>query len=115
MANIVMKGSVEIQEELKRLQSLLLSKNEAYGDSALRYGAVFPISPEESIKSRINDKIARIINKGLDDKTEDTVDDLIGYLVLLNISRKVCRTCNVKLTDPSPYCSANIHTYNNEI
>lgn len=114
MANIVMKGSEEIKNELLRLQALLLSKNEAYGDSALRYGVIFPISPEEAIKSRINDKIARIINKGLDDRTEDTVDDLIGYLILLNISRKVCATCGHKLTDPSPYCSANIHTYGNE-
>jgi len=28
----------------------------------------------------------RIKNKGINDKTEDTVDDLIGYLLLLKMS-----------------------------
>lgn len=106
-----MKGSDQIKREMSRLTNLLLFKNEAYGDSALKYGAVFPIDPETAIKSRINDKIARIINKGIDDNTEDTIDDLIGYLVLLNIARLNC-VCGKKLTEPNDACSAAIHGYN---
>ena len=34
----------------------------------------------------MDDKLARIANKGIDDKTEDTVDDLIGYLFLLKMA-----------------------------
>ena len=34
----------------------------------------------------MDDKIARIKNKGITDKTEDTVDDLIGYLLLLKMA-----------------------------
>jgi hypothetical protein len=40
----------------------------------------------EAIKVRIDDKLARIKNKGLNDKTEDTLMDLIGYLILLKIA-----------------------------
>ena len=32
--------------------------------------------------------IMRIKNKGINDKTEDTVSDLIGYLILLKIALK---------------------------
>ena len=41
-------------------------------------------SPQK--KPRLDDKLARIKNKGINDKTEDTVDDLIGYLLLLKMS-----------------------------
>jgi hypothetical protein len=34
----------------------------------------------------MDDKIMRIKNKGINDKTEDTVDDLIGYLLLLKMA-----------------------------
>ena len=44
------------------------------------------IDSTEAIKVRIDDKLARIKNKGLNDKTEDTLSDLIGYLVLLKIA-----------------------------
>ena len=37
----------------------------------------------ESLCSRIDDKLMRIKNRGIYDATEDTVKDLIGYLMLL--------------------------------
>ena len=40
----------------------------------------------KAISARIDDKLARISNKGINDETEDTVDDLIGYLLLLKMS-----------------------------
>ena len=39
-----------------------------------------------SDKLDIENKLARISNKGINDQTEDTVDDLIGYLLLLKMS-----------------------------
>ena len=66
---------------------LLLEKNEAYGDTANNPSNVFSkLDSIEAIKVRIDDKLARIKNKGLNDKTEDTLSDLIGYLVLLKIA-----------------------------
>ena len=41
----------------------------------------------EAIKIRIDDKLKRIENKGINDDTEDSVMDLAGYLVLLMIAR----------------------------
>jgi hypothetical protein len=38
--------------------------------------------------ARIDDKLARIKNRGIDKNTLDTVDDLIGYFVLLKIAIK---------------------------
>lgn len=109
-----MKGSVMIEQEMERLKELLLRKNKAYGDSALQRGVLFNVDPEQAIMCRINDKLSRIKNVGITDDTEDTIDDLIGYLVLLNIARKTCDTCKKKLTEESMYCSANIHTYNDK-
>ena len=40
----------------------------------------------EAINVRIDDKLSRIKNKGVNDKTEDTLVDLIGYLILLKIA-----------------------------
>ena len=46
---------------------------------------MFNQNPIEGIKARISDKINRIASKGIDDKTEDSVGDLIGYLIHLKI------------------------------
>ena len=39
-------------------------------------------------KIYLDDKISRIKQKGIYDKTEDTVKDLVGYLILLLIALK---------------------------
>jgi hypothetical protein len=44
---------------------------------------------ETGIKARINDKLNRIKTTGLSSNTEDTLDDLIGYLIHLNIAYKL--------------------------
>ena len=70
------------------IRDLLLAKNKAYGDSALEPDNIFSkLDNAQAICARIDDKLSRIKNVGLDDKTEDTLDDLIGYLVLLKIAR----------------------------
>ena len=71
------------------IRDLLLSKNEAYGDSALSPENIFSkLDNAQAICARIDDKLSRIKNNGLDDATEDTLDDLIGYLILLKIARQ---------------------------
>ena len=71
------------------IRDLLISKNEAYGDSALEPENIFSkLDNAQAICARIDDKLSRIKNVGLDDRTEDTLDDLIGYLILLKIARE---------------------------
>jgi hypothetical protein len=70
------------------VRDMLIEKNKAYGDSALNPDNIFSkLDSAEAICARIDDKLSRIKNVGLDDKTEDTLDDLIGYLILLKIAR----------------------------
>lgn len=71
----------------KQITDLLKSKNKAYGNTALNPSNVFSkLDSTEAICARLDDKLSRIKNKGINDKTEDTVDDIIGYLLLLKMS-----------------------------
>lgn len=73
--------------EVKIITDLLKEKNKAYGNTALNPTNIFSkLNATEAICARIDDKLARIGNKGINDETEDTVDDLIGYLLLLKMS-----------------------------
>jgi hypothetical protein len=75
---------VKVTDEMK---DLLIEKNRAYGDSATNPSNVFASgSAIDSLCARIDDKLMRIQNKGINDKTEDTVSDLIGYLILLKVA-----------------------------
>ena len=66
----------------------MLSKNKAYGNSALEPLNVFsPSNAVAGIKMRIDDKLKRIKNSGLVDATADTLQDLAGYLILLMIAK----------------------------
>ena len=77
----------QIKKYTNKVQEMLISKNKAYGSSALEPLNVFSKGrPSDSLCARIDDKLARIKNVGISDKTEDTVFDLVGYLILLMIS-----------------------------
>ena len=77
----------DLDRHLKEVGDLLKSKNKAYGNSALNPAGIFSkLTAEEALCSRIDDKLMRIKNKGINDETEDTVDDLIGYLFLLRMA-----------------------------
>lgn len=85
----ISKREQQIRGVMQEITSLLLAKNAAYGDSALSPSNIFSkLNAVEAIKIRIDDKLKRIANKGITDQTEDTVSDLIGYLVLLKIALK---------------------------
>ena len=65
------------------------NRNEAYGNTSLNPPNIFSkLDSSEAICARIDDKIMRIKNKGLVSATEDTLTDLIGYLLLLKMSMK---------------------------
>ena len=77
----------QIRSELQRVTELLISKNNSYGNSATEPANIFSKgNAVDSICARIDDKIMRIANKGINENTFDTIDDLIGYLVLLTIA-----------------------------
>jgi len=79
-----------ILEESEAVTELLLKKNEAYGDSALNPSNIFANGDAvENLCARIDDKLMRIKMRGITDQTEDTVQDLIGYLILLKVALKV--------------------------
>jgi hypothetical protein len=78
----------ELATVLDEIEQMLLSKNAAYGNSALDPLRVFSkASPEEQIRVRIDDKLKRLQNQTPGD-AEDTELDLIGYLILLRIAKK---------------------------
>ena len=69
------------------MKELLLSKNKKYGDSALEPVRVFSQDHQiAQLKVRIDDKLSRIRNTGTISADEDTLMDLMGYLVLLKIA-----------------------------
>jgi len=79
-----------IEEECDELKTLLLAKNEAYGNSALEPVRVFSkASAKEQLLVRIDDKLSRIA-KGKA-AGEDVTKDLLGYLILLRIAERMER------------------------
>lgn len=81
-----------ITAECRAVEAMLLSKNEKYGNSALEPRRAFSkASPVEQILVRIDDKISRLTTIGIDANPddEDTVADLIGYLLLLRVARRL--------------------------
>lgn len=75
-----------IAAECDAIKAMLLEKNAAYGNSALDPLRIFSQgSPAEQIRVRIDDKLSRLA-RGHVFGDEDTILDLIGYLVLLRVA-----------------------------
>lgn len=82
-----MNTQSEICKVCDEVRDLLLEKNFKYGDSALNPQRVFSrASSVEQLNVRIDDKLSRIKQSGTISVDEDTLQDLIGYLVLLKIA-----------------------------
>jgi hypothetical protein len=78
-----------IKEVAREIVLLLLEKNKAYGDTANNPPKIFSkLNAVEGLCARIDDKLSRIQNRGITDATEDTVSDLIGYLILLQVQMR---------------------------
>tara|TARA_R110002020_G_scaffold194708_1_gene395570 strand:+ start:326 stop:652 length:327 start_codon:yes stop_codon:yes gene_type:complete len=83
------KITTKIATTCEDIKTLLLEKNAKYGNSAVEPISIFSkLDNAAAICARIDDKLSRIANSGLNDATEDTLNDLIGYLILLKIARE---------------------------
>ena len=77
-----------IKQECTGLCSLLIAKNEHYGNSAFNPLRIFAKSDAlEQLNVRIDDKLTRLA-RGMDGN-EDTELDLIGYLILRRVARRL--------------------------
>lgn len=78
----------EVEYETNSIRDLLIAKNRQYGDAALNPLRVFSqAETTEQIRVRIDDKLSRVQAQDWGD-TEDSVQDLIGYLILLRIAQR---------------------------
>jgi len=90
-----MTAADHITKECDAIKSLLLRKNKEYGNSALSPRRIFSQSDtKEQIRVRIDDKLSRIAHTSeagdaSNTITEDTVQDLIGYLILLRVAERM--------------------------
>ena len=74
-----------IRAVCQQIADILVSKNRAYGNSALDPVRIFSKADKlEQINVRIDDKLSRIARGR--DNGEDTELDLIGYLVLKRVA-----------------------------
>lgn len=91
----------DIERVCVDLAILLKEKNAAYGDSALSPVRVFSSADAcEQLRVRIDDKLSRIQHgKAMG---EDTLTDLIGYLILLKIATERAKAAP-KSTDGGIY------------
>ena len=84
-----------IIDECTAVCEFLLVKNRAYGNSFMEPIQIFAkSSPGEQLNVRIDDKIKRLLNKdGVSKRRikEDTVLDLIGYLILKRVLTRLNR------------------------
>ena len=77
--------SKQIVKHCDDIKLMLLEKNKSYGNSAAEPLCIFSkVSPIAQIDTRIDDKLKRIKN-GNEYGTDDTILDLIGYLILRTI------------------------------
>jgi len=83
----------KIEATCDSIKQLLLDKNAKYGNSALNPVRVFSKADnQEQLLVRIDDKLSRIARgAGMDGVDEDTLNDLIGYLILLKIAKNDLR------------------------
>ncbi len=80
--------AARIRARCNELAEMLIEKNAAYGDSALRPIGVFASGRAvDLLRVRIDDKLSRIANRP-DAFGEDPVFDLLGYLILLTLARE---------------------------
>lgn len=85
------KGPAEdhIRAVCEELADFLVDKNKKYGNSALEPMRVFSqAAADEQILVRLDDKPSRIKSRQ-SNEDEDPIKDLVGYLVLYLVSRRL--------------------------
>ena len=88
--NTEIKTTTAIAKIWEDIKTMLLAKNAKYGDSALKPKRIFSQQGSiEQILVRIDDKLSRIATCGFrGEHDEDTLNDLIGYLILLKVAAR---------------------------
>lgn len=83
----------KIESACDSVKQLLIEKNAKYGNSASNPVRIFSkANSQEQLLVRIDDKLSRIARgAGMDGTDEDTLNDLIGYLILLKIIKNDTR------------------------
>lgn len=82
------KTEKEIVECCESIKELLISKNRAYGNSALDPVRIFSkYDNAEQLLVRIDDKLSRFA-RGNEFPGDNDIDDLIGYLILLKVAKR---------------------------
>ncbi len=75
----------KIEKECDEIKRMLLAKNESYGNAAADPIWIFSSTNAlEGINIRIDDKLSRL-SRGRQYQQEDTIKDLIGYLILKRV------------------------------
>jgi hypothetical protein len=83
----MMRFNEIVQDKTDAIAKMLVDKNLAYGNSALDPVRLFSKSSTiEQLYVRIDDKLSRISN-ATEYPGDDTIKDLIGYLILLQIAK----------------------------
>jgi hypothetical protein len=78
----------DINRTCNEIKDMLIEKNLAYGDSALDPVRVFSkANSYEQLLVRIDDKLSRFA-RGKKYPGDNDINDLIGYLILLKISKE---------------------------
>lgn len=78
----------QVKEVTSGIAKMLVEKNKAYGNSALDPVRIFSkANTREQLLVRVDDKLSRIM-RGTEFPGEDTIDDLIGYLILVKLSSR---------------------------
>ena len=78
----------KVRKVCDSVANLLIEKNKCYGNSALEpLNCFYKGDAITAIKVRIDDKLSRI-KRGKEYGNEDTITDLLGYLVLLKVSKE---------------------------
>lgn len=81
-----------IADVCDEIKAILLDKNRKYGNSALSPLRVFSkADPIEQINVRLDDKLSRVLSAQADD-LEDAELDLVGYLVLKRVAKRMQST-----------------------
>ena len=77
-----------IERVMSNITEMLIAKKRAYGDSALEPVRMFSKNDNiEQLYVRIDDKLSRV-QRGHEYPGDDTIFDLVGYLVLLLIAKE---------------------------
>jgi hypothetical protein len=78
-----------IIQECRNIRKMLIKKNKAYGNSVFEPINIFSKTDwENQIRVRIDDKLNRLA-KGNEYLGDDTILDLIGYLILLRVGKQL--------------------------